>query len=116
MSTLRSDKGSSGEDLSRLLVENIRDYAVYALGPQGRVVTRSAPAERLLDYPKSEVMGQPAERFYTPEDIASDVPAQALRQALEAGRVRKTAGTCARTAPAFRRERGAARLRQDHAG
>lgn len=77
----------SGGELARLLLENTRDYAVFALDPQGRVLSWSAPAERLLGYREQETIGQPAERFYTAEDIAGGVPARELQQALAAGRV-----------------------------
>lgn len=87
MSTQRTGWEGADADLFRLLVENVRDYAVFALDAEGRVLTWSAPAEHLLGYRDEEVLGQPAERFYTPEDVAGGVPAQDLRQALERGRV-----------------------------
>jgi PAS domain S-box-containing protein len=77
----------SARGLSRLLVENIPDHAVFALDPQGRVQSWSAPAERLLGYGEAEVLGQPAARFYTQADLADDVPARELEQATRSGRV-----------------------------
>jgi PAS domain S-box-containing protein len=82
-----ADHPGSGAELAQLLLENMRDYAVFALDTQGRVLSWSAPAERLLGYRGEEVIGQPAERFYTPEDIAGGVPARELQQALTASRV-----------------------------
>ncbi|WP_295884897.1 PAS domain S-box protein [uncultured Thiohalocapsa sp.] len=81
-----ADHASADEQLSRLLIDSIRDYAVFALDPAGRVLSWTTPAERLLGYPAQAVLGEPFGRFYTPEDSARDVPAEELRQALAAGR------------------------------
>jgi PAS domain S-box-containing protein len=85
MSTPAAGREESEEDLFRLLIENLRDYVVFALDSEGRVLTWSSPAEHLLGYGEQGIVGQPAERLYVPEDIASGVPGDELRQALEAG-------------------------------
>lgn len=82
-----AEQPGSGGELAQLLLENTRDYAVFALDPDGRVLSWSAPAERLLGYREQEAIGQPAERFYTPEDMAGGVLARELQQALATGRV-----------------------------
>ncbi|WP_127996185.1 PAS domain-containing sensor histidine kinase [Piscinibacter defluvii] len=87
MSIRAAELSGCGGELAPLLLENIRDYAVFALDPDGRVLSWSAPAERLLGYREQEAIGQPADRFYTAEDIAGGVPARELQQALAAGRV-----------------------------
>lgn len=88
MSTPTRDEGGEADrDLALLLLDNIRDHAVFALDCDGRVLSWTAPAQRLLGYPAQEVIGQSCERFYTPEDIAGGVPANERRRALEAGRL-----------------------------
>lgn len=87
MSIPGAERSGTGPALALLLLEHIRDYAVFALDVQGRVLSWSAPAQRLLGYGAQEAVGQPAERFYTAEDIAEGVPARELQQALMAGRV-----------------------------
>ena len=70
----------------RLLVENVKDYAIFVVDTEGRVQTWSQGAERLLGYAEGDILGQSADRFFTPEDVANDVPRQEMRRALETGR------------------------------
>ncbi|MDI1327076.1 MAG: PAS domain S-box protein [Brevundimonas sp.] len=84
-------KATAGEpvhddDRYRLLVNAITDYAIYMLDPEGRVVSWNAGAERFKGYTSSEITGEHFSRFYTPEDQAAGVPAEALRQAATEGR------------------------------
>lgn len=69
-----------------LLVSSVTDYAIYMLDPQGRIVTWNAGAERFKGYSAKEIIGEHFERFFTPEDRRSDVPARALRVAAREGR------------------------------
>jgi len=73
-------------ELFRLLVENVRDYAIFVVDPQGRVQTWNLGAERLLGYRDDEIIGRSADIFFTPEDRRAGVPQSEMRQALEAGR------------------------------
>ena len=70
----------------KLLVEGVRDYAMYMLDPQGRVRTWNAGAERNKGYAVDQVLGQPFSLFFVPEDIASGKPAQELAAAARDGR------------------------------
>src|SRR5262249_33559070 len=63
-----------------------KDYAIFVVDAEGRVQTWSAGAERLLGYRQDEIIGQPAARFFTPEDIQADVPRQEMQKALATGR------------------------------
>ncbi len=69
------------------LVDAVKDYAIFMLDPQGRVLTWNAGAERIKGYTEDEIVGQCFSRFYTPEDLAAGKPAEELRKAAEAGRV-----------------------------
>src|SRR5688572_6691777 len=73
-------------ELFRLLVDNVRDYAIFVVDPQGRVQTWNPGAERLLGYRDDEIIGRSADIFFTPEDLQAGVPQLEMRQALEAGR------------------------------
>jgi len=73
-------------ELFRLLVENVQDYAIFVIDPQGRVESWNPGAERLLGYTEEEIIGKPARVFFTPEDIGNGVPEQEMREALEEGR------------------------------
>ncbi len=69
----------------RLLVESVRDYAIYMLDPEGRVVTWNAGAERFKGYSAEEIIGEHFSRFYPPEALAKGVPEHELEVAKEAG-------------------------------
>jgi PAS domain S-box-containing protein len=75
----------SGEQF-RLLVAAVKDYAIFLLDPEGRVVSWNAGAERIKGYRAQEILGTSFTRFYQPEDVEAGVPAMALRQASEHGR------------------------------
>jgi PAS domain S-box-containing protein len=76
-----------GEEQHRLLMENVKDYAIFLLDNQGRVVTWNTGAERILGYQEGEIVGQPFARIFTPEDVGQDQPELELRVAAEKGRV-----------------------------
>jgi PAS domain S-box-containing protein len=78
--------GQEGSDQFRLLVAAVKDYAIFLLDPEGRVVSWNAGAERIKGYRAEEIVGQPFTRFYLPEDIEAGVPAAALGRAREDGR------------------------------
>ena len=69
-----------------LLVQSVVDYAIYMLGPEGRVATWNAGAERIKGYTAAEIIGEHFSRFYTDEDRAAGIPEYALRTAREQGR------------------------------
>jgi PAS domain S-box-containing protein len=70
----------------RLLVEAVRDYAIFLLDPDGRVVSWNAGAERIKGYTTAEIVGRHFACFYEPEDAAAGFPAAALARATREGR------------------------------
>ena len=70
----------------RLLVDNVRDYAIFMLDPEGRVVNWNEGAERLKGYRADEIIGQHFSRFYPQEDIEKRKPEHELRVAATDGR------------------------------
>ncbi|MEX2173416.1 MAG: PAS domain S-box protein [Pirellulaceae bacterium] len=79
-------KEENDGELFRLLAENVKDYAIFVVDPQGRVQNWNPGAERLLGYREEEVIGQSAEVFFTPEDVQSGVVQREMQQSLEEGR------------------------------
>ncbi|MGA2410140.1 MAG: PAS domain S-box protein [Candidatus Binataceae bacterium] len=73
------------EENFRLLVQNVRDYAIFMLDPDGRVVTWNQGAQRIEGYRAEEIIGQDSACFYLPEDIAAGKPAHALEMARQKG-------------------------------
>ena len=72
-------------ELFRLLIENLRDYAVFVIDGGRRVRTWNPGAERLLGYREAEIIGQSADVFFTPEDVRDDEPEREMRVALQSG-------------------------------
>lgn len=69
------------EQRFRLLVEGMKDYAIFMLDLEGRVATWNAGAERIKGYRAEEIVGQHFSRFYTQEEIDTGKPELALRTA-----------------------------------
>jgi PAS domain S-box-containing protein len=78
--------GVASADQFRLLVEAVRDYAIFLLDPTGRVVSWNAGAERIKGYTAEEILGQEFSRFYEPDDVAAGLPARMLARAAREGR------------------------------
>ena len=76
----------NGANLFRLLVESVRDYAIFMLDPEGRVSTWNAGAENIKGYRKAEILGKHFSIFYTPDAIARRFPQYELEMARERGR------------------------------
>ncbi len=74
------------EEGFRLLVDGVKDYAIFRLDPLGQVVTWNPAASRIKGYLKEEIIGKHFSVFYPPEDIASGKPEEALRIAAQEGR------------------------------
>jgi PAS domain S-box-containing protein len=74
----------ASEQQFRMLVQGVRDYAIYMLDPQGRVTNWNAGAEQIKGYTADEIVGEHFSRFYTEEDRANGEPARALETALRA--------------------------------
>ncbi len=77
----------SSEDSFRLLVEGVKDYAIFMLDPGGRVVSWNSGAERIKGYRAEEIVGQHFSQFYTQEDIESGKPDHELETAASQGRL-----------------------------
>jgi PAS domain S-box-containing protein len=70
------------EEHYRLLLENVKDYAIFMTDPDGRVTSWNAGAERIFGYQEAEILGEPVSRIFTPEDVEHGQPQQELSQAV----------------------------------
>ncbi|HST58342.1 MAG TPA: PAS domain S-box protein, partial [Longimicrobium sp.] len=70
---------------SRLLLDCVRDEAIFALDVQGRVASWNPGARAVLGYADEEIMGRHVSVFYPPEDVQLGRPERELRLA-QAGR------------------------------
>lgn len=70
----------------QLLVEGIRDYAIYMLDIEGNITSWNSGAQRFKGYTEKEIIGQHFSRFHTPEDQAAGIPDFALKTAESTGK------------------------------
>jgi PAS domain S-box-containing protein len=75
------------EERFRLLIEGVRDYAIFMLDPDGHVASWNAGAQQAKGYEAAEIIGRHFSVFYPPEVVASGWPERELQIALEEGRV-----------------------------
>jgi len=75
----------TSEERFRLLVESVRDYALFMLDPGGHVLTWNAGAERFKGWKAEEIVGSHFSRFYPPDALARGLPEEELRRANEDG-------------------------------
>jgi PAS domain S-box-containing protein len=76
-----------GRSIYQLLIESVRDYAIFVLDAEGRVATWNIGAERLKGYKPSEIIGRHFSTFYGEEDLKSRKPWKELEVAIAEGRV-----------------------------
>jgi PAS domain S-box-containing protein len=74
------------EDLYRLLVDSVQDYAIFVLDTTGRVASWNPGARRIKGYEASEIIGKHFSTFYPPEDLAAGKPEWELKVVREEGR------------------------------
>jgi PAS domain S-box-containing protein len=70
----------------RLLVEEVRDYAIFMLDPAGYVTSWNAGAQRIKGYRTEEAIGLHLSRFYPPEELEKGTVARLLSAAAVEGR------------------------------
>jgi PAS domain S-box-containing protein len=71
----------------RLLVDGVRDHALFTIDPTGRVTGWNVGAERMFGYVETEIVGQNFSCIFTPEDIQNHVPEKQLNKALQSGQM-----------------------------
>ena len=75
------------EERFRLLVESVRDYAIFMLDTDGIVRSWNAGAQAIKGYTADEIIGRHFSVFYTPQDREAGKPERGLRTAIAKGRV-----------------------------
>ncbi|RYD24122.1 MAG: PAS domain S-box protein [Verrucomicrobiaceae bacterium] len=74
------------EERFRLLVDNVGDYAIFMLDPEGHVMTWNTGAHRIKQYDEHEIIGSHFSVFYPLEDRTINLPGALLMEALRDGR------------------------------
>ena len=69
-----------------LLIEQVSDYAIFLLDPDGNVSSWNAGAQKIKGYRADEIIGRHFSKFYPPETRTADWPQQELELAQRHGR------------------------------
>ncbi|GAB2777648.1 PAS domain-containing sensor histidine kinase [Rhabdobacter roseus] len=70
----------------RLLVEGMKDYAIFLLDPQGRIMTWNEGGQRLKGYSAPEIIGKNFSVFYQSSELEKRQPERELKHAQETGK------------------------------
>lgn len=74
------------EEIYRLLLTNVEDYALVPLDKEGRITSWNIGAERIAGYGSDEIVGRHFAVFYTEDDVAHGLPQRDLTAAAAEGR------------------------------
>lgn len=77
---------SDNNEILKLLVAAVQDYAIFALDPTGRILTWNTGAERFKGYSAREIVGKHFSTFYTKEDRDRKHPEHELELARKTGK------------------------------
>ena len=69
-----------------LLLQSIKDYAIFMLNPQGIIVSWNEGAKRIKGYTANEIIGKHFSIFYTQEDLDDKKPERELKIAIATGK------------------------------
>ena len=76
------------EERFRLLVENVQDYALFMVDPDGEIISWNSGAERIQGYSSHEAIGRSVAIFYMPEELERGTPRRDLARAATQGTFR----------------------------
>lgn len=74
------------EERLRLVIESVKDYAIFMLDTEGYVASWNSGAEGIFGYKSYEVVGKHSECFYTKEGLELSKPKEKLATAIARGR------------------------------
>ncbi len=78
-------KADLDEKLLKYLIKGVKDYAIFALDPNGIITTWNIGAQRAKGYTAEEIIGKHFSTFYTEEAKKIDHPAFELAEAIKNG-------------------------------
>jgi PAS domain S-box-containing protein len=80
------EKLRGSEERHRLLIEVVKDYAIFMLDPDGKIILWNEGAKRLLGYTEKEITGKKFSVFYPKNKQESHYPEYELKEAIKEGR------------------------------
>jgi PAS domain S-box-containing protein len=75
-----------GGQIYQLMVDSVRDYAIFMLDPDGHFASWNKGAQKIKCYTPDEIIGRHFSTFYPQEDITRGKPAHELKVATRTGR------------------------------
>lgn len=76
-----------GENPFCLLVDSVRDYAIFLMDSNGVVQSWNTGGELIFGYRAEEIIGRHFSTFYSPEEVENGWPQRELASAARAGRL-----------------------------
>lgn len=73
------------EERFRLLVESVKDYAIFRIDPNGKISSWNKGAQFMTGFSEAEILGKHVSVFYTVESVKKNEPEENLKIALEKG-------------------------------
>jgi PAS domain S-box-containing protein len=83
----QAERLRQSEERFRLLMEGVKDYAIYMLDANGCVASWNAAAEQITGYPEEEIIGKHFSCFFPQEDVVRERPHRKLRTVIAGGRL-----------------------------
>lgn len=80
------EESRRGLEAFRLMIEAVKDYAIFMLDSRGHIKTWNRGAQLLKGYTAEEIVGKHFSHFYPQEDIDAGKPEWELREAIRFGR------------------------------
>jgi PAS domain S-box-containing protein len=79
------EKLKKSEESIRLLIDNVKDYAIFMLDNDGRIVTWNNGATHIKGYTEQEAVGRSIDIFYSKKEVEEGEPQYNLEMAKEFG-------------------------------
>ena len=76
----------ASQERMQLMTDSFTDYAIMSTDVEGRIDSWNPGAEAIFGYSEDEIMGQPSEILFTPEDVVKGIPLKEMRDARRHGR------------------------------
>ncbi|MCD6065018.1 MAG: domain S-box protein [Flavipsychrobacter sp.] len=83
---MREYEVRKSEERYRLMVENVKDYAIFQLDTTGHIMTWNEGARRIKGYSFDEIAGKHFSIFYTAIDLEDKKPERELKIAIATGK------------------------------
>jgi PAS domain S-box-containing protein len=69
----------------RLLIDSVKEYAIYTVDANRHVTSWNSGAERMFGFAEAEMIGRESPRLFTPEEIKDGAPEKEFRTATRDG-------------------------------